>query len=163
MSFIFKYLTLPALFFSLLSSKTVSSWDDLKTKPSDTNITLTENSTLTLSPSATNALFSGNVALNGFSLDIDVKIASVTGQANQTTIFQNTSNTPISIAGNGSTLNLTISSNSTNYPIKSVFNADGGVINISSNLNTTINNKLTLLSFSICQWRKNSLYWQSQH
>lgn len=146
MSFIFKYLTLPALFFSLLSSKTASSWDDLKTKPSDTNITLTENSTLTLSPSATNALFSGNVALNGFSLDIDVKIASVTGQANQTTIFQNTSNTPISIAGNGSTLNLTISSNNTNYPIKSVFNADGGVINISSNLNTTINNKLNLFS-----------------
>lgn len=146
MSFIFKYLTLPALFFSLLSSKMGSSWDDLKTKPSDTNITLTENSTLTLSPSATNALFSGNVALNGFSLDIDVKIASVTGQANQTTIFQNTSNTPISIAGNGSTLNLTISSNSTNYPIKSVFNADGGVINISSNLNTTINNKLNLFS-----------------
>ena len=146
MSFIFKYLTLLALFFSLLSSKMASSWDDLKTNPSDTNITLIENSTLTLSPSATNALFSGNVALNGFSLDIDVKIASVTGQANQTTIFQNTSNTPISIAGNGSTLNLTISSNSTNYPIKSVFNTDGGVINISSNLNTTINNKLNLFS-----------------
>lgn len=127
-SFLFSLVlsSLPSL---CLFAKDVNSWGDLKAHQGDTAITLSEDSTLNLTLSQTNQAFSDNLNLTLFSLVVNVDIQGTTG-SKQTTIYQNTSPTSLSIAGMG-LLILNIKGNQ-NINAKSLFNAERGEISIAS-------------------------------
>lgn len=125
-----------ALLYVTCEAKDASKWYELNTPPDPnlTSITLTEDSVLNLvlNDRFINGVdhFEGNVNLDEHSLIINTNIIGVTG-ISQTTIYQNTSATPISISGGGLlTLNIGQVGGGT-VRAKSLFNVDnGGVINL---------------------------------